>query len=420
MQHPMRIEVIDSIQRLTEIEVAWDELYRCDPNAHFFLSSDFIYAVAIRAAGKFRILTTWTDDDRLAGALPLLVTTKWSKTQYCLVNVLDMLGHVFDADYTGILCDPDFEDPVCELFAAEVSGMAFRRIILNYYSGCSDRLARFTDAFDPEIFDTKFNEHIINNGETDNLVCPYVDLPDSFPDYLASLSTNSRQKLRRLLRQLDTDTSLQVRKSRPETYPQDVAVLSKLWYLKHAQNKGHKRASQLAEAFKDVIMLGLANGTVYLAILYRDGKPIAAQANYLDKVKGQVLFHVGGRDDSVRDLSVGLMLQAHCIRWSIANNFSLYDFTTGNEPYKYSLGASDRKITSCEVFTRSGTNVSDRLDGGCRDEALVFIERYAKKGRIEDARTALRQAQAAWPTLALPEDVQASIAPRAEANRDRQ
>ena len=307
----MRIEVIDSVQRLTEIEVVWDELYRCDPNAHFFLASDFIYAVAIRAAGKFRILTTWTDDDRLVGVLPLLVTTKWSKTQRCLVNVLDMLGHVFDADYTGILCDPDFEDPVCELFAAEVSGMAFRRIILNYYSGCSGRLTRFTRAFDPEIFDTKFNEHIINNGQTDNLVCPYVDLPDSFTDYLASLSTNSRQKLRRLLRQLDADTSLQVRKSRPETYPQDVAVLSKLWYLKHAQNKGHKRASQLAEAFKDVIMLGLANGTVYLAILYRDGKPIAAQANYLDRVKGQVLFHVGGRDDSVRDLSVGLMLQAH-------------------------------------------------------------------------------------------------------------
>jgi CelD/BcsL family acetyltransferase involved in cellulose biosynthesis len=415
----MRIEVIDSVLRLTEIEVAWDELYSCDPHAHFFLSSDFIYAVAIRASGKFRILATWSDDDRLVGALPLLVTTKWSKTQHCLVNVLDMLGHVFDADYTGILCDPDFEGRVCEGFAAEVSGMAFRRIILNYYSGCSDRLARFTRAFDPEIFDTKFNEHMINNGQTDNLVCPYVCLPDSFQDYLASLSTNSRQKLRRLLRQLDTDTSLQVRKSRPETYPQDVAVLSKLWYLKHAQNKGHKRASQLAEAFKDVIMLGLANGTVYLAILYRDGKPIAAQANYLDKVKGQVLFHVGGRDDSVRDLSVGLMLQAHCIRWSIANKFRLYDFTTGNEPYKYSLGASDRKITSCEVRTRSGTNVSDRLDGGCRDEALVFIERYAKKGRIEDARTALRQAQAAWPTLALSEDIRALIAPRGDSTRGR-
>ncbi len=397
----MRIETIETIERLFDIELDWDELYRADPHAHLYLSSDFLYSVAIRVAGKFRILAAWSEDGRCVGLLPLFVTTRWSKARQCLVNVLDMLGHVFDADYTGILCDPQCEAPVCEAFAREVSQMAQSRIVLNYFSGPESRLAAFTRAFDSAIFETKANEHLINDGETNNLVCPYVDLPDNFTDYLASLSSNSRQKLRRLLRQLDADPGLKVKKSRPETYTQDVTILSKLWYLRHAEQKGQKRAARLAELFKEVVMLGLANGMVYLAILWRDGTPIAAQANYIDKARREVLFHAAGRDDSVRDLSVGLMLQAHCIRWAIANGFRRFDFTIGNEPYKYSLGGVDREIVSAEVFTKTGTNTTDALDRNGRDDALQLIRQFAETGRDTEFKTAAAQAKRTWPDFDL-------------------
>ncbi len=401
----MHIEIIETIERLVEIELDWDELYKADPHAHLYLSSDFLCSVAIRTAGKFRILTAWSEDNRCVGLLPLIVMTRWNKSQGCLTNVLDMLGHVFDADYTGVLCDPEFEVQVCRAFAGEVSQMMFARIVLNYFSGPASRLDAFTSAFDPGIFERKANEHLINDGQTNNRICPYVDLPDSFPDYLASLSANSRQKLRRLLRQLDSDPSLKVKKSRPETFTQDVTVLSKLWYLKHAEQKGQKRAARLADVFKEVMMLGLANGMVYLAILYRDGKPVAAQANYIDRARREVLFHVAGRDDSVRDLSVGLMLQAHCIRWAIANGLKRFDFTIGNEPYKYSLGGVDREIYSAEVLAKTGANVSGRLDQSCREEVLQLIRRFAAKGRDEDARAAAGQAVLTWSDLRLEDDL---------------
>jgi CelD/BcsL family acetyltransferase involved in cellulose biosynthesis len=401
----MRIETVKTIERLFELELDWDELYKADPHAHLYLSSDFMCSVAIRAAGKFRILIAWSDDDRCLGLLPLIVTTKWSKSERCVINVLDMLGHVFDADYTGILCDPEFEEEVCRAFATAVSQLSFARIVLNYFSGPANRLATFTRAFDSSLFDVKANEHLINDGQTNNLICPYIDLPDSFSDYLAGLSANSRQKLRRLLRQFDEGPGLRIRKSRPETYTEDVTILSKLWYLKHAEQKGHKRATRLAELFKEVVMLGLANGMVYLAILWRDGKPIAAQANYLDKARREVLFHVAGRDESIRDLSVGLILQAHCIRWAIANGFRRYDFTIGNEPYKHSLGGVDREICSAEVFTRTGVNHSNALDESCREDVLRLIRQYAAKDRVEDARTAVGQVLMAWPDLPLDSDL---------------
>ena len=104
------------------------------------------------------------------------------------------------------------------------------------------------------------------------------------------------------------------------------------------------------------------------------------------------------------------MLQTHCIRWSIAQGLKRYDFTLGDEPYKYSFGAVDRKISSTEISTKTGVNVSNRLDEGSREDVAEHIRRYAARGRSEDARTAARQALEVWPDLSAAADVEALIA----------
>ena len=413
----MHIEFVETASRFIEIEPDWDELYKTDPSAHIYLSSRFIASIVIRATGKFRILVAWSDDKRCIGAFPLLIKTRWSKTANCLFNELDMLGHVFDADYTGILCDPEYEAPVCRAFASEISKMSFGRIILSFFDGPSSRLETFCAGFDPSLFETKPCERKINSGKTNNLICPYVDLPEDFSAYLDTLSANSRQKLRRLLRQLDADPDLRITRSRPETYKQDATILSELWFLQYAEQKGQKRAAKLKTQFREVITIGLANGSVYLAILWRAGKPVAAQANYIDPVKRRALFHVGGRDETARDMAVGLLLQAHCIRWSIANGLQHYDFTLGDEPYKYSFGAIDREIACVEISTKTGVNTSGRLDESCHEDVAELIRRYAARGRREDARTAARQALEVWPDLTSAADVETLIA---EADRKRQ
>ena len=178
-----------------------------------------------------------------------------------------------------------------------------------------------------------------------------------------------------------------------------MTILSDLWYSKHVAQKGEQRATHLAALFKDVIMLGLATGIVYLTVLWRRDKPVAAQANYIDLVKRHSLFHVAGRDQTARDLSAGLMLQAHAIRWSIANGLKRYDFTIGDEAYKYSLGGIDRKITSAEVYAEKGTNWNDRLDDSCREEVFKVIKKFGKEGRSLDAQAAAKQASLTWPDL---------------------
>jgi len=423
----MQIEIIEDIARVMAIELPWDELYMRDPAAHFYLSSRFIGAITLRAEGRFRILVAWdtadTDSEgktgepeswghssqeqrgggRCIGILPLVVTTRWSKQAGRLYNVLDMLGHVFDADYTGILCDPAHADAVCSAFGTAVARMNMGRIILNYFSGPAARLTTFLNAamtaFPAGTLVRHDNTHLINDGQTDNLVCPYIDLPDSFDAYLASLSANGRQKLRRLLRQLDSDSRLTITRTRPETYTEDVSILADLWYAQYCERKGHKRAQRLADLFKETVMIGLASGVVFLAILRRDGIPIAAQANYIDSVRRESLFHVGGRDERVQDISSGLMLQAYSIRWAIAQGLGRYDFTIGDEAYKYSLGATDRQIISAEIFTADGANISGKLDPLCRTETLKHLRSFIKRGHGDEAKTVATQALLAWPDL---------------------
>jgi hypothetical protein len=342
--------------------------------------------------------------------LPLLVTTRWSKPETRLHNVLEMLGHVFDADYTGILCDPAHEQAVCAAFAGQIRETPFARIVLSYFSGPQSRLEAFTRDFDPQVFAARPVERTINDGRTNNLRCPAIDLPSAFAEYLDTLSAGSRQKLRRLLRRLDGDEHLRITRSRPETYKQDAAILSELWFLQYAGRKGQKRASKIAKQFRDVVMIGLASGMAQLFILWRAGRPVAAHAYYIDPVKRHALFHVGARDERVQDLAAGLLLHAHCIRWSIANGLERYDFTLGDEPYKYSFGAVDREIFAVEIATRSGLNMTGRLDPACRDDVLEHIRRYLARGRNEDARIAARQALETWPELDAEGDVERLIA----------
>ena len=95
------------------------------------------------------------------------------------------------------------------------------------------------------------------------------------------------------------------------------------------------------------------------------------------------------------------MLQAHCIRWAIANGFKRFDFTIGNEPYKYSLGGVDREIFSRELHTGNGANITGILDGRCRKDVEQLIKRYRDKERPDDAQIAFEQALQVWPDFSL-------------------
>jgi hypothetical protein len=57
-------------------------------------------------------------------------------------------------------------------------------------------------------------DKIIKTDRIDNSLCPYATLPNDWNSYLDQLSTNTRRKIRRLLKQIETSSAPPVRKWR--------------------------------------------------------------------------------------------------------------------------------------------------------------------------------------------------------------
>ena len=170
-------------------------------------------------------------DGTCLGFLPLQRKTVWSKSCQRLRNEIHFAGRLFWADYGGILCLPDHEEAVLAAFASHLKQMDWSHMYLKGFRVSERRYALFMEPFADDRLIVETLTSIINDGATDNLVCPYVDLPDTFEAYLADrLSSNTRQKTRRLLRKLDASPEYKITTTTAATQARDVEILETLWH----------------------------------------------------------------------------------------------------------------------------------------------------------------------------------------------
>ncbi len=109
-------------------------------------------------------------------------------------------------------------------------------------------------------------------------------------------------------------------------------------------------------------------GALFLPVLWQGERPVGALAILVDERKKSFLFWIAGRDETFDGLPAGLALHAHSIRHAIRNGFVTYDFLRGNEPYKYSFGAEEFRVTSFVLTTKDGKN--SRWETGPKEPAV--------------------------------------------------
>lgn len=388
----MPIERIDTFADFQRLEPAWNAVYRSDPEAQFFLSWRWLAGVLDTYPGEWLVLVARSADGAALGFLPLRLKTIWSKSRRQVRNELHFAGRLFWADYGGILCHPDHEEAVLGAFAAHLKQMHWSHCYLKGFRISERRYALFMATFaGDERLQVASLTSIINDGDTDNLVCPYIELPDTFAAYLTEkLSSNTRQKISRFLRKIESSPEYRITTTTAATQSHDVQSLVQLWSDMWGETKGDDTA-RLATKYGMIVQRGLDDGTVHVLILWNGDTPIGALASFIDWDKSRLLFFISGRDENFRALPVGLVLHAWNIRWAIENGIRTYDLLRGNEPYKYSLGAVDIRLKYPLVQTTSGINLNDTLDPGCIDEALRMAEDFAKRNRAHRTVTVCQQ-----------------------------
>jgi CelD/BcsL family acetyltransferase involved in cellulose biosynthesis len=178
--------------------------------------------------------------------------------------------------------------------------------------------------------------------ETDR--APFIALPSSFEEYLASLGKKERHELRRKLRRAaEAVPGLSFRiTSGGEELARDFPSFVALHRLSHPDKKRFMDA-RMEAFFRELAEGFLSAGRLRLAFLSGPDGDLAAMFQF--STGGALLLYNSGFDARMGGgASPGVVLLSRCIEDAIGGGLREYDFLRGRERYKYDLGGRDRIV----------------------------------------------------------------------------
>jgi len=178
-------------------------------------------------------------------------------------------------------------------------------------------------------------------------VCPRVQLPSAFDDYVEGLNRRDRHELRRKLRRLyrSGDVLFHSCQSVPE-------VESHLddFLRQHAASR-HEKAlfmtERMARFFRRMALTLAEQNLVRLYCLEVNG--VRAASVLCFDAGDELLLYNSGYDPDHASLAVGLLSKALALEQAIAEGKRCFDFLRGAESYKYDLGGKDLAVYRCIV-----------------------------------------------------------------------
>ena len=178
-------------------------------------------------------------------------------------------------------------------------------------------------------------------------VCPQLDLPSTWEDYLARLGKKNRHELKRKIRRLyNTAVSVRLFALRtPAEVGEGMDTFLQLMTLK--SDKAQFMTPQMERFFRRAAVALAEEGLVALYMLEMDGRRVASALCFEDE--NEVLLYNSGYDPELSYLSVGLISKALLLRSAIEGGRRHLDFLRGNEPYKYDLGGRDVEVRRCLI-----------------------------------------------------------------------
>ncbi len=396
----MHVQFVEGWDDFNQLRGEWDTIYEADPEAHFFLSWQWLADWLTVNPTPWFVLAAKRDEisKGYVGFLPMRNQLRFDK-DVGFFNHVTLAGAQY-SDYTGILVRPEFETEALRAFARYVKReLNWARFTLENFMILDRRRRIFLSAFDKPKFTQDPIDYHTSDG-TDHSICPSVNLPLNWDDYLATLSTNNRQKIRRLMRKVDASKECHIELADAQTYDRYLKVLLDFWKIKWAPSKG-EMASIIAARNYDMLIRCAEHGTLLLPVFFDGDRPVAALAIVIDTCKRSLLFLITGRDETYTAMPAGYLLHAYSIRHAIAHGFTSYDFCKGNEDYKYLFGARDRHLNPVAVRTVSGRNLSENPDPSWVPTMLSVTLDFENTGAMADAELGYRQILEVAPDNAL-------------------
>ena len=314
---------------LDELLGEWETLHAAAPAATPFLSAAWAAAWWPHYGdGASPFVVTVHEGGDLVGLAPLVVRRRGP------VRVLQALGSE-PGDYWDVVARPEAREAACGAVAEALRRRAGQWDAL---------LVRCLPPDSP--FPAAAEAAGLRRLAVPGTPAPAIELPASFDEYLATLSSNRRSNLRKHLRRLDSG-EVELREVRGvRELPAALERWQEFRRRQWASQGKDINPEHLSDRFR-ALMLGVVTallpaGGALVWEFARDGEVVGTYVNFADSEA--FFWWLGGFDPAVAALGLGKIAIGHGIRTSIEVGRRRYDFARGPEPYKYWYGASDRML----------------------------------------------------------------------------
>lgn len=188
-----------------------------------------------------------------------------------------------------------------------------------------------------------------NFEERPEAVCPGIDLPETFEEYVAGLSKKDRHELRRKLRNFAHAGNAHF-----ETYhgvSEIEARLDRFFELMRISrgDKDEFLTPPMEAFFRDLVSTFAPLGMLSLGVLTLDGVEVAMTLSF-ENSEGVYLYN-SGYDPEFAHLAVGLVSKAMALEDAIERGKRRFDFLRGDEEYKRRLGGLERHVVTAHLAT---------------------------------------------------------------------
>jgi CelD/BcsL family acetyltransferase involved in cellulose biosynthesis len=310
----------------------WNELLARNPWATVFLSPAWQSAVVNEfvPAGRFRLITV-TRQQQLLAVLPLALNTS---------SMLETPGS-WVTDYLDPLVDSQAAPECWEIILRlldELWDWSVCGVLLRHVRGDSPLR---------QILPGLASQFGFEYRETFAFKAPYIVLPKSWDDYLASLDAHERKEIKRKIRNAQTKANLQwlTIQREDELIPALDRALAAM------------RQSESCKAdFTDEVLVGFLRrlcpilarqGDFFLDELWLEGKP-SAWLLCLRSDRGPMIYNTS-YEFAQRQWSPGIVGFSLAIQDAIAAGAPVFNLLRGAEEYKTRLGALDLDLFKIQL-----------------------------------------------------------------------
>ena len=327
---PLKLDLYCDATVFAQLEPEWNDLVKRSAADMIFSTWEWhSHWWDAYQPGDLWIVTCRDDDGYLLGIAPWFIDDEQTVRAIGCEDVTDYLDVIIDSDAVAAVMN------CFGVFLREHSEQ-FDCVQLCNIPHDSPTFSIFPSVLDQQNFEVSMEQQE---------VCPVIQLPTEWDDYLAGLNKKHRHELRRKIRRARGNTTdldwYIVDESHDLQAEMDRFI--RLMAASDEEKAGFLEDEKNVAFFKKIVPAAFENGWLMLNFLTIEGEAVAAYLNF-DYNNEILVYNSGLSHEQYSNLSPGIVLLAMNIRHGIENGYQVFDFLRGDEAYKYHMGGQNTSV----------------------------------------------------------------------------